>query len=172
MLGKYGRGEPWRQGQTTVSQLASGLSPPAAIFRGPFAVILPLVQLSTLVQLPEPSLQSLLHGGWVLTACSSSFGKQQLCPRPKHSQGLPSQASCAAFSICGGTGVTFFSFSFSSLIQEELWGDSAYGHGTCSPGASSIVRAVSSGFKNIQASKASPIVTNTTEKIMECTGTP
>lgn len=79
----------------------------------------------SLVQLPEPSLQPLLHGGWVLTASSSFFWKaDDVAILNSCTPGLRAPRDCLArplllaFSICGGSGM-FCVLSFSPHLPRR-----------------------------------------------------
>lgn len=97
----------------------------------------PAPGLAPLEQLPEPSSQPLLHGGWVLTAFSSSFWKAydvailNSCALGLNApRGFPTRLLLAV-SICRGS-VAYCAFSHS---PRRHWGDTAPDRGACSHGA-------------------------------------
>lgn len=85
----------------------------------------PAPGLSSPVQLPEPSSQPLLHGGWVPTASSSSFWKaddvatlNSCAPGLSSLRDFPARRLLLAGSICAGSVACVFFHS--SLTQEAL----------------------------------------------------
>lgn len=88
--------------------LALGPVPSGCILQKPPGH-LPTPGFASLVQLPELSLQPLLHGGWVLTASSSFFWKaddvailNSCAPGLSAPRDFLARPLLLAFSICGG----------------------------------------------------------------------
>lgn len=116
----------------------------------------PTPGLASLVQLPEPSSQPLLHGGWVLTASSSSFWKaddvailNSCAPGLMAPRSFPARSLNWHLVFVEGLWHVMHSFTLSSLTQEALW-RSCPCHGFC-PLLSYIQRG--SQIKNMQLSK-------------------
>lgn len=106
--------------------LALGPVPSSCILQKPPGH-LPTPGFASLVQLPELSLQPLLHGGWVLTASSSFFWKaDDVAILNSCASGLSAPRDflarplLLAFSICGGR--VACSVFFHSLLTQEAPG--------------------------------------------------